>query len=101
MVERGIVGALMIALPVVGMAVTFARRIAGAFGGRRPFVPGCWLGVACAAAFAIQSFVDASFLSPGAMMAAAAFLAFASASIPLPRRRESKADDQEGETTKG
>ena len=101
LLERGIIGALMIALPVGGMAFTFVRRLTGAFRGKRLFIPGCWLGVACAVAFTAQSFVDASFLLPEAMMAAAAFLALAAASLPPKERRKSKDDDKEGETTKG
>ena len=101
LVERGIIGALMIALPVGGIAFTFVRRLLGAFRGKRLFIPGCWLGLACAVAFTVQSFVDASFLLPEAMMAAAAFLALAAASLPLQKRRKAKDDDKEGETTKG
>ena len=101
LIERGIIGALMVAIPIGGMAFTFVRRIVGAFRGRRVFVPGCWLGVACALALSVQSFVDASFLLPEAMMAAAAFFAFAAASLPLPKRREAKDNDQEVEKNKG
>ena len=84
--ERGIVGALMVALPLGFMVYSFFRRLVGAFSGGSMFVPGCFLGVIAVATLAVQSFIDPSFLAPEAVMAVAAFIAMSAASFPLVKK---------------
>ena len=98
--ERGMVGALMFALPLGFMAYTFVRRLIGAFSGGATFVPGSLLGVIAVAALVAQSFIDPSFLAPEVIMAATAFVAMSAASIP-PVRKNVVDDTPEGDKLKG
>ncbi len=92
--ERGIIGALMFAVPAGFLFYTFVRRFVAAFTHRPTFIPGCFLGVACVGALAAETFVDASFLTPETLMPAAAFCALAASSFPPPRKtRKDKGND--------
>lgn len=98
--ERGMVGALMFALPLGFMVYSFFRRLVGVFSGGSAFVPGCCLGLIAAAALVVQSFIDPSFLAPEAVMAAAAFIALSAASFP-PVKKAATDDTPEGDKSKG
>lgn len=94
--ERGLIGAIMLALPLGFMIFTFLRRIPGIFGNRF-FLPGCWLGFAILAVAVAESFYDVSFLRSEALLAIAAFMAISAGSLPPPKKstksRDSGDDD--------
>lgn len=79
--ERGIVGALMMATPLGFMVWTFLHRLPGVLR-HSFFMPGVALGFAAFAAAIAETFADASFLRPEALIALAAFMAVAAASLP-------------------
>lgn len=82
-VERGILGALALALVLCCLLWTLVRRLIGALG-QSVFIPACALGpVACLVVVA-ETFVDTSFLRPDVMMALAAQLALAASFLPAP-----------------
>ncbi len=92
LVERGIVGCAMFALPLAFMLFTFLRRIPASFG-KRIFFPAAWLGVTALLAVVAETFVDASFLRPEAIMALAALLVLAAGSMPPVKRKQKQEDD--------
>ena len=90
--ERGIIGAFAIAAPLGFLLFTHLRRIPRAFAGG-VFWPACWLGFALAGVAAAESFMDATFLRPEAMMAICAFLALGGLALPAPVQTEDPDDD--------
>jgi len=85
--ERGIFGALAIAVPLCFMVYTFVRRLVAAIG-RHVFLPLCGLGFVAVAVVVAETFIDASLLRPETLMALGAFLALSASAFPPPRRRE-------------
>ena len=83
--ERGIVGALMFATPLLFMAFTFIRRLFGVLG-VKVFWPGCVFGLAVVLVAFAETFIDISAFRPEAMMSIAAAIAIMAASIP-PREK--------------
>ncbi len=81
--ERGIVGAVSLALVAGMMLFTYVRRLVCSIG-RSAFLPGCILGPVAAAALATITFADVSFLRPEVMLAAGAFFALSANSFPSP-----------------
>ena len=84
--ERGIVGSLVLAVVLGFLLFRYARRLAGARG-RSVFVPGAAVGVLALAALAAEAFMDASFLRPEVLVAAAAFLSVSASSFPPARKK--------------
>lgn len=84
--ERGLIGALALAVVLGGLLYHFIRRLIGAVG-RRVFVPSCAVGIVALLALVAETFVDASFLRPEVLSTAAAFLAVSVSSFPLARKR--------------
>ncbi len=91
--ERGLVGAITLAVPLAFLVFTLLRRIPGAFG-RPVFLPGCWLGACLVAVATAESFFDVSFLRPEAMLAVAAFLATSAGSLPPVNRPAQQGGDE-------
>ena len=98
--ERGIIGAMVLAVVLAFLLWSFIIRLAGAFG-RSCFVPACVLGPVALLALIAETFIDNSFLRPEALMAAAAFLALASASLPQWRQRKESQAEKDGIRKKG
>ena len=79
--ERGLIGAITLAVPLCFLLFTIFRRIPGAVG-KTVFLPGCWLGVAVLGVAVAESFMDVSFLRPEALLTVVAFVAIAGGSLP-------------------
>lgn len=92
--ERGIVGAMMFAIPLGFLVFTILRRIPGIVG-HRFFLPGFWLGLAIVAVAVVENFYDVSFLRPEALLALAAFLAISAGSLPPAKKKESISDGED------
>lgn len=73
LVERGIVGALVLALGTAFLAWTYFAAIARSVGGGRPR-PSCLVGPLAAASLTALAFVDCSLLRPDVILPAAAAL---------------------------
>ncbi len=100
--ERGIVGAVSIALPLGFVAFTFVRRLVGAIREavgvpaaselgatverRRIFIPACALGPLVVAAVAVETAFDSSGLRADAIMAAGALFALSASSFPSAKK---------------
>lgn len=97
--ERGLVGALMLAVALGYLLYNFVRRLVGALG-RSVFVPSCVLGAAALLTLVAESFVDASFLRPEVIVTLAAFLAVSASSFPAPRKVTNAADDAKTDENK-
>ncbi len=92
--ERGIVGALALAVVLGFLLFRYARRLVGARG-RSVFVPGAAVGVLALVALVVESFVDASPLRPEVLVVAAAFLSVSASSFP-PARKKAEPPAAEG-----
>ena len=95
--ERGIVGALFFAVALGFLGWTFVRRLVACFG-KSFFVPVCLLGPVAAAAVAVETFFDVSFLRADVLMALAAFIALAGAALPAVRPSRSEASNPKQES---
>ena len=91
---------MVLAVVLAFLLWSFIIRLAGAFG-RSCFVPACVLGPVALLALIAETFIDNSFLRPEALMAAAAFLALASASLPQWRQRKESQAEKDGIRKKG
>lgn len=91
-VERGIVGAVMIALPLCFMIFTFVRRIPSAIG-KPIFLPAAWLGITVALVIVAETFIDVSFLRPEALMALGAIFVLTAGAMPPVKRKEKQEGD--------
>ena len=91
MAERGLIGAMMLAVPLGFLFFTLFRRIPGIFGNRF-FLPGCWLGLAILAVAVTESFYDVSFLRSEALLAIAAFMAISAGSLPPLKKKSAPSD---------
>ena len=99
--ERGIVGALVLAVVLGFLLFHYVQRLLGARG-RSVFVPGAAVGVLALVALAAEAFIDASFLRPDVLVVAAAFLAVSVSSFPPARKKaEGSAADGTSETNAG
>lgn len=83
--ERGIIGALMLALPLAFLLVYIAMRLGGIIS-HKSFLPGFALGLIVLALAICESFIDCSFLRPDALMLVAALLAVAASSLAKERK---------------
>ncbi len=92
LVERGIVGATAIAIPLVFLLITFIRRIPASFG-KPKFIPAAWLGWVIVLVIVAETFIDASFLRPEVFMMLGALFALTAGAMPPVKRKESKEDD--------
>lgn len=91
--ERGIVGAVMYAVPLALLLFTFFRRIPGAIG-NPIYLPGCFLGFLTLALAVAEGFFDATFLRPELVVALMAFLAVSAGSLPaVHKKNDSPAAD--------
>lgn len=92
LVERGIVGAVMIALPLCFMLFTFLRRIPNAIG-KPIFLPAAWLGITVVLVIVAETFIDVSFLRPEVMMTLGAFFVLTAGAMPPVKRKEEEKGD--------
>lgn len=86
LVERGVIGAFLLAVPFALMVVTYVRRLALGVAVSFPH-PLCWIGVVLVAAAGAETLGDASFLSPGAMIALAAVFSLSANAFPKEKRK--------------
>ena len=86
--ERGLVGIVAFAIPLIMLVVAFIRRIPGTIR-KTVFMPGCYLAFAALALIAAVTFFDTSLFSSSGVMSMSAVLALGVASIP-PKRKETK-----------
>ncbi len=84
--ERGIVGALVLAIILGLFLVFFVHRLCASFR-RSFFVPACALSLVALLVVIAETFVDVSFLRADVLLALGAFLALGSSSIPPPRKK--------------
>ena len=86
LVERGVIGAFFLAVPIVLMLVTYLRRLVGGVTAAFPH-PLCWLGLVLVAAAGVETLGDASFLAPGAALAIAAVFSLSANAFPKEKRK--------------
>lgn len=79
--ERGITGAVTLALPLGMMTFTFIRRLFRLFN-KSFFLPGVVLGLVAIAVAVAESFMDVSFLRPELLVAIPALFAISANSLP-------------------
>lgn len=91
--ERGLVGAITLAVPLGFLSFSIFRRIPLILGNRF-FLPGFWLGFAVLGVAITENFYDVSFLRPEALLAIAAFLAISAGSLP-PLKKKKKSESQD------
>ena len=87
LVERGVVGALALAIPFGFLLTTYFIRMVGGFCNPELPHPACWLAPLGLAALCVTGTYDCSFLRPDALMSAAA-LSVVAAQTFLKRKRE-------------
>lgn len=97
--ERGLIGAVCLAVALGCLLFNFTRRLIGALG-RSMFVPSCVTGVVVLLALVVETFVDASFLRPEVLATAAAFLAVSASSFPAPRKPAGPTDGEKTQENK-
>ena len=82
LVERGIVGVAILALPFILMLVTYFARLVGWLFARIAPQPGCWVAPAVVAAVMTTGFFDCSYLRVDVLMAVAAVLSLSASTFP-------------------
>lgn len=91
LVERGIVGALALALVLAFLCWTFIRRLIAALG-KDFFFPACVLGPVACLVIVAETFIDTSFLRMDVMLALAGQMAIAASFFPVPVAKAKKED---------
>ena len=81
LVERGVVGAFVIACPLALLLWTYGLRLVKGILKELPH-PLCWVGPFMLVAATVETLVDASFLFPGATLSVAAFMAVSASAFP-------------------
>ena len=81
LVERGILGAVLIACPLGVLLWTFAVDLVRGIRLRMPH-PQCWLGPVAMVAVLVEMLIDTSFFISGVPLAVASYLAIAACSFP-------------------
>ena len=82
LVERGIVGCVLIACALVFLLWTFGVRLLKGVRVAFPPHPACWMGVLALVVLLAETAVDGSCFIPGMFAAVSAFLAISAASFP-------------------
>ena len=84
--ERGIAGAIMLAVPFLFLLFTYASRLIGGISARLPH-PACLLCPVVLVAGALLMFVDSSLLRPEALLIFSALMAVSASSFPIRKKR--------------
>ena len=84
--ERGIAGAIMLAVPFLFLLFTYAIRLIGGISARLPH-PACLLCPVVLVAGALLMFVDSSLLRPEALLIFSALMAVSASSFPIRKKR--------------
>ena len=84
--ERGIAGAIMLAVPFLSLLFTYIRRLAGGIAARLPH-PACLLCPLISLVAAALMFVDSSLLRPEALLVFSALTAVSASSFPIRKKR--------------
>lgn len=82
LVERGIFGAALMAVPLILLLATYMWRLVGWLLVRTPPQPGCWMALPVLLAVVAMGCFDCSYLRADVMMAVAGILALSASSFP-------------------
>ena len=83
--ERGVIGAFVLAVPLVLLLVFYFIRMFGSFGVRMPEAS-CMIGIPVLSAYLAEAFVDATCVMPGMLLAVVAALSISACSFPKEKR---------------
>ncbi len=83
--ERGVIGAFVLAVPLVLLLVFYFIRMFGSFGARMPEAS-CMIGIPVLSAYLAEAFVDATCVMPGMLLAVVAALSISACSFPKEKR---------------